>query len=102
MATMTGAQALVRQLKREGIDTIFGLPGIQLDWVFDAVYEEREHFRVYHPRHEQACVYMADGYARATGKIGLAMVVPGPGLLNAAGALSTAYAVSSPVFVVTG
>jgi acetolactate synthase-1/2/3 large subunit len=45
---------------------------------------------------------MADGFARATGKVGLAMVVPGPGLLNAAGALSTAYAVSSPVFVVTG
>jgi acetolactate synthase-1/2/3 large subunit len=102
MATMTGGQALVQQLKREGIDTIFGLPGVQLDWAFDAVYEEREHFKVYHTRHEQACVYMADGYARASGKVGLAMVVPGPGLLNAAGALSTAYAVSSPVFVVTG
>jgi len=102
MPTLTGGQALVQQLKREGIDTIFGLPGVQLDWAFDAVYEEREHFKVYHTRHEQACVYMADGYARAGGKIGLAMVVPGPGLLNAAGALSTAYAVSSPVFVVTG
>jgi acetolactate synthase-1/2/3 large subunit len=92
----------VQQLKREGIDTIFGLPGVQLDWAFDAVYEERDHFKVYHTRHEQACAYMADGYARSTGEIGLAMVVPGPGLLNAAGALSTAYAVSSPVFVVTG
>ncbi|HEU0072667.1 MAG TPA: thiamine pyrophosphate-dependent enzyme [Dehalococcoidia bacterium] len=102
MPTLTGGQALVQQLKGEGIDTIFGLPGVQLDWAFDAVYEEREHFKVYHTRHEQACVYMADGYARTTGKIGLAMVVPGPGLLNAAGALSTAYAVSSPVFVVTG
>ncbi len=102
MPTMTGGQALVQQLKREGIDTIFGLPGVQLDWAFDAVYEERDHFDVYHTRHEQACVYMADGYARASGKIGLAMVVPGPGLLNAAGALSTAYSVSSPVFVLTG
>ncbi len=102
MPMMTGGQALVQQLKREGIDTIFGLPGVQLDWAFDAVYEEREHFKVYHTRHEQACVYMADGYARAAGKIGLAMVVPGPGLLNAAGALSTAYSVSSPVFVATG
>jgi acetolactate synthase-1/2/3 large subunit len=99
---MTGGQALVQQLKREGIDTIFGLPGVQLDWAFDAVYDEREHFKVYHTRHEQACAYMADGYARTTGKIGLCLVVPGPGLLNAAGALSTAYAVSSPVFVVTG
>jgi acetolactate synthase-1/2/3 large subunit len=102
MPTLTGGQALVQQLKREGIDTIFGLPGVQLDWAFDAIYEEREHFRVIHTRHEQACVYMADGYARAGGKVGLAMVVPGPGLLNVAGALSTAYAVSSPVFVVTG
>ncbi len=102
MPTMTGGQALVQQLKREGIDTIFGLPGVQLDWAFDAVYEERDHFDVYHTRHEQACVYMADGYARVSGKIGLAMVVPGPGLLNAAGALSTAYSVSSPVFVLTG
>ena len=89
-------------MKREGIDTIFGLPGIQLDWVFDALYEERAHFKLHHPRHEQACVYMADGYARASGKIAVALMVPGPGLLNAAGALSTAYAVSSPVFVVTG
>jgi len=102
MPTMTGGQALVQQLKREGIDTIFGLPGVQLDWAFDAIYEEREHFKVYHTRHEQACAYMADGYARSTGKIGLCMVVPGPGLLNTTGALSTAYACSSPVFVVTG
>jgi acetolactate synthase-1/2/3 large subunit len=102
MPMLTGGQALVQQLKREGIQTIFGLPGIQLDWAFDAIYDERNHFNVYHTRHEQACAYMADGYARATGNIGLAMVVPGPGLLNATGALSTAYAVSSPVFVVTG
>jgi acetolactate synthase-1/2/3 large subunit len=99
---MTGGQALVQQLKREGINTIFGLPGVQLDWAFDAIWEERDHFKVYQTRHEQACAYMADGYARSTGKIGLCMVVPGPGLLNASGALSTAYAVSSPVFVVTG
>ncbi|MFM9972258.1 MAG: thiamine pyrophosphate-dependent enzyme [Burkholderiales bacterium] len=102
MTILTGGQALVQQLKREGIDTIFGLPGIQMDWVFDALHEESAHFKLYHPRHEQACVYMADGYARASGKIAVALMVPGPGLLNAAGALSTAYAVSSPVFVVTG
>ena len=102
MPTMTGGQALVRQLKLEGLDTLFGLPGIQLDWAFDALWEEREHFRVYYTRHEQACAYMADGYARATGRIGLCMVVPGPGLLNASAALSTAYACSSPVLCVTG
>lgn len=102
MPLMTGGQALVQQLKMEGIDTIFGLPGIQLDWAFDAIYEEREHFRVIHTRHEQATAYMADGFARSTGKIGMSLVVPGPGLLNASGALSTAYACSSPVLCVTG
>lgn len=102
MATMTGGQALVQQLKMEGLDTIFGLPGIQLDWAFDAIYEERDHFRVIHTRHEQACAYMADGFTRATGRIGMSLVVPGPGLLNAAAGLSTAYACSSPVLCVTG
>jgi acetolactate synthase-1/2/3 large subunit len=102
MATMTGGQALVQQLKLEGIDTIFGLPGVQLDWAFDAIYEERDHFRVVHTRHEQATAYMADGFARSTGKIGMALVVPGPGLLNAGAALATAYACSSPVLCVTG
>jgi acetolactate synthase-1/2/3 large subunit len=99
---MTGGQALVQQLKMEGIDTIFALPGIQLDWAFDAIYEERDHFKVYWTRHEQATAYMADGYARSTGKVGMCLVVPGPGLLNASGALSTAYACSSPVLCVTG
>jgi acetolactate synthase-1/2/3 large subunit len=102
MPTLTGGQALVQQLKREGIDSVFGLPGVQLDWAFDALWEEREHFHVYHTRHEQACGYMADGYARATGKIGLCLVVPGPGLLNASAALATAYACSSRVLCVTG
>ncbi|HXH22764.1 MAG TPA: thiamine pyrophosphate-dependent enzyme [Dehalococcoidia bacterium] len=99
---MTGGQALVQQLKMEGIDTIFGLPGIQLDWAFDAIYEERDHFNVYWTRHEQATAYMADGYARTTGKVGMCLVVPGPGLLNASAALATAYACSSPVLCVTG
>jgi acetolactate synthase-1/2/3 large subunit len=102
MPQLTGGQALVQQLKMEGFDTIFCLPGIQLDWAFDAIYAEQAHFRVIHTRHEQACAYMADGYARASGKPGLALVVPGPGVLNATAALSTAYACSSPVLMVTG
>jgi acetolactate synthase-1/2/3 large subunit len=99
---MTGGQALVQQLKMEGIDTIFGLPGIQMDWAFDAIWEERDHFRVIHTRHEQACAYMADGYTRVSGKTGMALVVPGPGLLNAGAGLSTAYACNSPMLMVTG
>lgn len=99
---MTGGQALVASLIENGIDTIFGLPGVQLDGAFDALYEERDRINVIHPRHEQAAAYMADGYARTTGKIGACMVVPGPGLLNATAALSTAYACNSPVLCVTG
>lgn len=102
MATMTGGQALVQSLKREGITTIFGLPGVQLDWAFDALYEERGAIRVLNTRHEQGTAFMADGYARTTGQIGTCMVVPGPGLLNAAAGLATAYSCSSPVLCVTG
>ena len=102
MAEMTGGQALVQSLKLEGIDTIFGLPGIQLDFAVDALWEERDAIRVLHTRHEQACAYMADGFARTTGRIGTFLVVPGPGLLNASAGLSTAYACSSPVLAVTG
>lgn len=99
---MTGGQALVQQLLRCGIDTVFGLPGIQLDFVFDALWEERDRIRVLHTRHEQATAYMADGFARSTGEIGTCLVVPGPGLLNASAGLATAYACSSRVLCLTG
>ena len=99
---MTGGQALVQQLLRQGIDTIFGLPGVQLDFVFDALWEERDRIRVIHTRHEQATAYMADGFARSTGRVGTSLVVPGPGLLNAAAGLATAYACSSRVLCLTG
>ncbi len=102
MARMNGGQALVQSLKREGIDTIFGLPGVQLDWAFAALYDERDSVKVYHTRHEQATSYMADGYARTTGKVGTCLVVPGPGLMNAMAGLATAYACSSPVLCLSG
>lgn len=99
---MTGGQALVRSLMINGVDTIFALPGVQLDGAFDALYDVRDRVRVIHPRHEQAAAYMADGYARTGDKVGVCLVVPGPGLLNATAALSTAYACNSPVVCVTG
>jgi acetolactate synthase-1/2/3 large subunit len=102
MPLMTGGQALVLSLKTEGVRTIFGLPGVQLDWAFDALYAVRDSIRVVHTRHEQAAAYMADGYARTTGEIGVFLVVPGPGVLNAASALATAYANNSPVLCITG
>src|SRR5215212_8642088 len=102
MARLTGGQALVEAIRREGVETIFGLPGIQLDGLFDALFAERGRIRVLHTRHEQATSYMADGYARTTGKVGTCLVVPGPGLLNAMAGLSTAYACSSPVLCISG
>ena len=102
MAVMTGGQALARSLRKQGVDTVFGLPGVQLDWLFDALWEERQAIKVYWTRHEQATTYMADGYARTTGKVGTAIVVPGPGLLNAMAGLATAYACNAPVLCLAG
>ena len=99
---LSGAQIVVRALAAEGVQTVFGLPGIQLDWLFDALYGARDTIRLVHTRHEQGAAYMADGYARATGRVGVCAVVPGPGLLNAGAGLATAYACSSPVLCVTG
>lgn len=104
MANLTGGQALAQSLKKHGVDTIFGLPGIQLDWLFDGLYDLQAagDLKIYHTRHEQATTYMADGYARTTGKPGIAIMVPGPGLLNGMAGLSTAYACSSPVLSISG
>ena len=99
---LTGGEALLQSLKRQGVDTLFALPGVQLDGFFSALHDDRASFRVIHPRHEQATAYMADGFARATGREGVSVVVPGPGLLNATAALSTAYSANSPVLCVTG
>ena len=100
--TMTGGDALAEMLIRNGVDTIFGLPGVQLDGLFNALWSRQDQLRVLHTRHEQATAYMADGYARVSGKEGVCVVVPGPGLLNASAAISTAYACNSPMLVVTG
>ena len=101
MPVMSGAKALVRSLARHGVEVVFGLPGVQIMNVFDALYDEPG-IRMVLTRHEQATTYMADGYARTTGKPGVALVVPGPGALNATPGLGTAYATSSPVLLVSG
>jgi len=102
VAEMTGGQAIARTLRSYGVDTIFGLPGVQLDNTFDALYDMQDDIRVLNTRHEQATAYMALGYAQSTGKIGVCLVVPGPGLLNATAALSTAYATNTPVLALSG
>ena len=101
MARMTGAQALVSSLVAEGVDTVFAVPGYQAMNAVDALFEARDRIRTVHTRHEQATTFMADGYAKATGKVGVAMVVPGPGALYATAGLSTAFASSSPVLLLS-
>lgn len=101
MVSMTGGQALIRSLYREGVKTIFGLPGVQLYHALDAIHGEPD-IRFISTRHEQAAAYMADGFARASGIVGTALVVPGPGLLNASAGVGTAYSASSPILVVSG
>ena len=89
MATMTGGEALVAQLVREGGRVVFGVPGVQLYGVMAALRDEPA-VKFITTRHEQSTTYMADGYARATGEFGVALVVAGPGLLNASAGISTA------------
>lgn len=101
MPQMTGGQALVRSLYREGVRVVFGLPGVQMYHALDPLYDQPG-MRFISVRHEQASAYMADGFTRAGGGTGAAMVVPGPGLLNASAAIGTAYAASSPILVISG
>ncbi len=86
MTVLTGGEAIVRELKAHGVDTIFGLPGAQVYGLFDAFHQAKLNVVA---RHEQACGYMAFGYARASGKPGVFSVVPGPGILNASAAMLT-------------
>tara|TARA_B100000579_G_scaffold229634_1_gene188031 strand:+ start:11262 stop:12908 length:1647 start_codon:yes stop_codon:yes gene_type:complete len=98
---MSGGDALISSLEREGVEVIFGLPGVQMYGVVDAL-RRNKNIKMIVPRHEQATSYMADGYARASRGIGVAMVVPGPGLYNAAAGLSTAYSSNSRVLMIAG
>jgi acetolactate synthase I/II/III large subunit len=99
---MTGGMAIVEALIANGVDTLFGLPGAQLYALFDALQQRRRRIRTVGARHEQACGYMAFGYARSTGRPGVYAVVPGPGLLNTAAALATAFGCGAPVLCLTG
>ena len=101
MTKMTGGQAVAKSLYREGVRVIFGLPGVQTYHAMDALAQEPG-IQFITTRHEQAATYMADGFARAGGNPGIALVVPGPGLQNASAGLGTAYAASSPVFLISG
>ena len=102
MSEMTTADAIVRTLVSHGIDTVFGLPGVQNDALYNAFHDHRGRIRVIHTRHEQGAAYMALGYALSTDRAGVYNVVPGPGFLNSTGALCTAYATNAKVLCLTG
>ena len=102
MTRMSGGQALVKSVLQHGVDTIFALPGVQVDHLFNALHDEGNAIRVIHTRHEQGAAYMANGYAQSTGKVGVFAVVPGPGLLNTTAALATAYGCNVPVLAISG
>jgi acetolactate synthase-1/2/3 large subunit len=101
MAQLMGGEAVVQALQHEGVEVVFGLPGVQIMHIYDAFYGQSD-LRILTVRHEQTTAYMADGYARVSGKPGVALVVPGPGVQNASAALGTAYSASSPVLLLAG
>jgi acetolactate synthase-1/2/3 large subunit len=101
MVEMTGGHALAQQLADEGVTDMFGLPGDQTMHALDGIFDEPR-LRWITTRHEQGTTYMADGYARVTGRPGVAFVVPGVGVYNAGAGLATAYASSSPVVLIAG
>ena len=101
MAKLSGGEALIKSLVREGVEVIFGLPGVQMYGIVAALRDEPS-IKFVVTRNETSTTYMADGYARTTGKAGVAMVVPGPGIYNAGGGLSTAFSRSSPVVLIAG
>src|SRR6266851_1331605 len=102
METMTTAEAIVASLVAHGIKTLYALPGVHNDHLFDALYKASDSIGVIHPRHEQGAGYMALGAAIATGRPSAYAVVPGPGLLNTGAALLTAYAMNAPVLGLIG
>lgn len=98
----TGAQTLIEALIYEGVDTIFGYPGGAVLHIYDELWRARERVAHYLVRHEQGAVHMAEGYARATGRVGVVLVTSGPGATNAVTGIANAYMDSTPIVVITG
>jgi acetolactate synthase-1/2/3 large subunit len=98
---MTGAEIMVRCLMDEGVELVFGYPGGAVLNIYDAIFKQ-DGFKHILVRHEQAAVHAADGYARSTGKVGVALVTSGPGLTNAVTGIATAYMDSIPLVIISG
>jgi len=98
---MNGARIILECLKREGVDTVFGYPGGTVINLYDELFSFKD-IRHILPRHEQAGTHAADGYARATGKVGVAIATSGPGATNTVTGIATAYMDSIPMVIITG
>ncbi|RKY62773.1 MAG: acetolactate synthase large subunit, partial [Candidatus Latescibacterota bacterium] len=99
---MTGAEIFIECLKREGVKEFFGYPGGSVIPLFDELYKHWDEFRFILVRHEQAAAHAADGYARATGKVGVCIATSGPGATNLTTGIATAYMDSVPIVAFTG
>src|SRR2546429_6674323 len=97
-----GAQILIQALVHEGVDSIFGYPGGAVLHIYDELWRARDRITHYLVRHEQGAVHMAEGYARASGRVGVALVTSGPGATNAVTGIANAYMDSTPIVVITG
>ncbi len=102
MEKLTGGQATVRSLIKAGVKQIYGLPGVQNDWLYNALYDYRDEIKVIHTRHEQGAGYMALGHYLATGEQSVYNIVPGPGFLNSCGALSTIWGLNAKTLCLVG
>ncbi len=100
--TITGAEAVIRCLLAEGVDTIFGYPGGAIMPVYDSLYDYRDRIRHILPRHEQGAIHAAEGYARVTRRTGVCMVTSGPGAMNLMTGLADALLDSTPLVCITG
>ena len=98
----TGAEMLIEALTFEGVDTIFGYPGGAVLHIYDELWRARDRITHYLVRHEQGAVHMAEGYSRATGRVGVVLVTSGPGATNAVTGIANAYMDSTPIVVITG
>jgi acetolactate synthase I/II/III large subunit len=98
----TGAEILIEALVFEGVETIFGYPGGAVLHIYDELWRARHRITHYLVRHEQGAVHMAEGYARATGRVGVVLVTSGPGATNAVTGIANAYMDSTPLVVITG
>lgn len=99
---LSGAEIVLKCLKEYKVESIFGFPGGAVIPIYDALYQDDQGIKHYRTCHEQGAVHAADGYARATGKVGVCLVTSGPGATNTITGIATAYMDSSPVLILTG